>query len=366
MLDSKHTGQDIQYIVNQGRETTINSRCISEVRGSKGKDIPIATDEEIEQYIKQQKSYDAKTGLNPLLEKDMRLIKSREAMLSAIQAFNNPMLTFKTEQFCILSQIAWTGLVQEWLSRNEEDVQLITKNNKTLSLSRSLKHMSSVLSQAVIENIQDVKKIRDIVEHDLSQFTERCMGCIFNANVLNFNNFLTKEFGEHMSLLDNLNFALQFSKMDKNNLIELEKHKLPKSIKTVYDDIINNDNYKNGNQEYAFTVFFGQVASSKANANMVYKLAEGEETEKAISVCFDTDGKFFKKYPLKHKEDLIPKLKKYPNFKQDKFFIKTIKKLEKDEKLCGERNLDPDKKTTRKFYSPKMVDALVKELGLKK
>ena len=44
-------------------------------------------------------------------------------MLSAIQAFNNPMLTFKTEQFCILSQSAWTGLVQEWLSRNEKGVQ---------------------------------------------------------------------------------------------------------------------------------------------------------------------------------------------------------------------------------------------------
>src|SRR5258707_6144408 len=37
--------------------------------------------------------------------------KSREAMLSAVQIYNNPLISFKTESFIVLSVIAWTYLL---------------------------------------------------------------------------------------------------------------------------------------------------------------------------------------------------------------------------------------------------------------
>jgi Protein of unknown function (DUF3644) len=37
--------------------------------------------------------------------------KAREAMLSAVQIYNNPLITFKTESFIVLSIIAWTYLL---------------------------------------------------------------------------------------------------------------------------------------------------------------------------------------------------------------------------------------------------------------
>jgi len=39
------------------------------------------------------------------------LAKSREAALNAVQTFNNPLTTFKTETFIVLMAIAWTSLL---------------------------------------------------------------------------------------------------------------------------------------------------------------------------------------------------------------------------------------------------------------
>ena len=47
-------------------------------------------------------------------EKNDLINKSREAMLSAVQIYNNPLISFKTESFIVLSQIAWTYLLHAY------------------------------------------------------------------------------------------------------------------------------------------------------------------------------------------------------------------------------------------------------------
>ena len=42
------------------------------------------------------------------------LSKSREAALNAVQTFNNPLTTFKTETFIVLMVIAWTSLLHAY------------------------------------------------------------------------------------------------------------------------------------------------------------------------------------------------------------------------------------------------------------
>ena len=48
-----------------------------------------------------------------VLKKHELLIKSREAMLAAVQIYNNPQITFKSEIFISMASIAWTYLRQE-------------------------------------------------------------------------------------------------------------------------------------------------------------------------------------------------------------------------------------------------------------
>lgn len=42
------------------------------------------------------------------------LIKSREAMMAAVQIYNNPLISFKSESFIVLSNIAWTYLLHAY------------------------------------------------------------------------------------------------------------------------------------------------------------------------------------------------------------------------------------------------------------
>jgi hypothetical protein len=43
----------------------------------------------------------------------------RDAALAAIQVFNNPLITFKSETFIVLMNIAWTHLLHAYYRRND-------------------------------------------------------------------------------------------------------------------------------------------------------------------------------------------------------------------------------------------------------
>ena len=59
-----------------------------------------ASDAEVEAFLRRKKAFDPTTGLN--LIDDERLIRSREAMILAVQVFNGPGVLFKTELFAVL------------------------------------------------------------------------------------------------------------------------------------------------------------------------------------------------------------------------------------------------------------------------
>ena len=107
--------QDIQALVNVGREATINSARITEAKNDPA--IIAANDEELEFYKIKKDSYDTKTGLN--LFDHERLIRAREAMVLAVQVFNSPALRFKAEVFTMLANVAWTYLLHEYYERKK-------------------------------------------------------------------------------------------------------------------------------------------------------------------------------------------------------------------------------------------------------
>src|SRR4051812_18470615 len=53
--------------------------------------------------------------------------KAREAMLSAVQIYNNPLISFKTESFIVLSLIAWTYLLHAFYRSESTDYRYFTK-----------------------------------------------------------------------------------------------------------------------------------------------------------------------------------------------------------------------------------------------
>jgi hypothetical protein len=102
LLASGMRNQDIQALVNRGRDATINSARITGVKHDHS--IKPASEDEVLFYKKRKRSYDWQTGLN--LYEDERLIRAREAMIVAVDIFNSPSCRFKTEIFAVLTNIA--------------------------------------------------------------------------------------------------------------------------------------------------------------------------------------------------------------------------------------------------------------------
>jgi hypothetical protein len=113
LLKDAWRNQDIQALVNIGRKATINSARITEVK--KNDEVQPASGAAVDFYRAKKAAYDAKTGLN--LYDDERLIRAREAMVLAVQVFNSPSLSFKTEVFAILANVAWTYILHEFYKR---------------------------------------------------------------------------------------------------------------------------------------------------------------------------------------------------------------------------------------------------------
>jgi len=57
-------------------------------------------------------------------------MKVREALLSAVQIYNNPLISFKTESFIVLSLIAWTYLLHAHYRKKGIDYRYYIKIGK--------------------------------------------------------------------------------------------------------------------------------------------------------------------------------------------------------------------------------------------
>jgi hypothetical protein len=107
--DGRYADQEIQaYFTRPTR--TINHARILEIReGRRHKTLPAATPEELDRFLRDWPQIDWATGAHLL--GDELLIKAREAMLHAVQGYNNPRTFFKAEMFIVTAVIAWTYLL---------------------------------------------------------------------------------------------------------------------------------------------------------------------------------------------------------------------------------------------------------------
>ncbi len=270
LFGKNYVVQDIAFIINQGRHKTVNQSVIQLCASDKS--IDVVSDKKLEQYIKVQSSYDPVTLLNPY--KDARLIRAREAMITAVQSFNNPSITFKTELFCVLANIAWTYLLHEKLEQTKQGSSL-KDNGNSITVSGTLdKEICPIKDEAVKENLRKIIKIRDAVEHTFFVGGEECFGLLFQACCINFENHMTEWFGNHLSLSKELSLALQFVRLSKGQVTQVETTNFPKKIKALSNEILNSEFADNN--AFQLTVFYSTEATSKTNAD-IHKLVNYKE-----------------------------------------------------------------------------------------
>jgi hypothetical protein len=292
--------QDIQALVNMGRAATINAARITEVKQSA--EVRASPEAEVNFFIKKKRSYDPITGLN--LFDHERLIRAREAMALGVQAFNSPTLKFKTEVFAVLANIAWTYLLHEYYEQKNRTH--IGVDGYTPSLSQMLDREDCPLSKGMRQNLNALKIIRDNVEHRILGRGDLKWLPLFQACCLNFDKAIRQIFGDKLSLQHDFSVALQFARMDVEQIAALHEYEVPPDIEALDARLKSNLTDEELNDlEYQFRVIYTLDNASKDKAHLKFLHPDSEEAEEVrnILVKYKPSDHL---YP--HKPSLVVKL----------------------------------------------------------
>jgi len=131
--------------------------------------------------------------------------KSREAALAAVQIFNNPTITFKSEIFIVVMCIAWTYLFHAYYRKQNIEYRYYrisgkkkifdrTKNGayKYWELEKCLNDKSSPLDKDTANNIRFLIGIRHEIEHQMTNRIDDYLSARFQACCLNYNEYIKK------------------------------------------------------------------------------------------------------------------------------------------------------------------------------
>lgn len=162
--------------------------------------------------------------------------KSKEAMMSAIQTYNNPLINFKSEIFIITSIISWTYLMHAYYRSIKVDYRYYkmqgkrkrydkTKHNayKYWELERCLNDEKCPLEKGTVLNLKFLIGIRHEIEHQRTDKIDDYIGAKLQACSLNYNRELVKLFGEDHSIQSQLSLAIQLTPLDPLQEEQLRK-----------------------------------------------------------------------------------------------------------------------------------------------
>lgn len=271
--------QDIQDLINKGRNVTINSARITEVKQSAG--VKAASDDELDFFIAKKQSWDPKTGLN--LFDDERLIRAREAIALAVQVFNSPTVNFKTEVFAVLANVAWTYLLHEYFER--KGVTIVDGEGHTIGLGKMLRRNDCPLSDGIKRNLSAMKEIRDAVEHRLLGKSDSKWLSLFQACCLNFEKTICELFGDRLSLKGDLAFALQFAKLSVDQVETVQKYEVPDHIEALDARLTGGLTEDELNDlEYRFRVVYTLDSASKSRSHIQFVSPGSDEAAEIRNV----------------------------------------------------------------------------------
>ena len=238
------------------------------------------------------------------------LAKSREAALAAVQIFNSPLITFKSEIFIVLMNIAWTYLLHAhyrkynieyryYKQRAKRRVFSKTKSgaHKHWELERCLNDQQSPIDKDTVNNLRFLIGIRHEVEHQMTSRLDSSLSAKFQACCLNYNVYVKKLFGEQHGIDKHLAFSLQFSSISRGQAGELPPPtEMPAHIKAFVEGFEGNLSDEEFNDpRFAYRVLFvAKTANRKGQADQVIEFVKADspltqDVNKAYTVIKETE-----------------------------------------------------------------------------
>lgn len=185
----------------------------------------------------------------PRLAKAVRqhLEKAKSSALAAVEFYNKPGVSFRTRTYTVLMNIAWTALFhaifydrkqKPWYVRSGKG-----RGKRYMKVDGEPKHWD--LSKCVSEfyggenpperaNLEFMIGLRNKIEHREYPELDPVLYGECQAMLLNFEDLITEEFGEHHALAEDLGVALQFSSLRP----EKQTEALRRLEKSAADDVL--------------------------------------------------------------------------------------------------------------------------------
>lgn len=205
--------------------------------------------------------------------------KAREAMLSAVQIYNNPLITFKTESFIVLSIIAWTYLLHAHYravkidyrystpaGRRKKYVRNADGSIRYWDLKECISNAASPLDKNTTNNLEFLIGLRNQIEHRKATGLDSFLSARYQACALNFNFYLKKLHGGKFGLDNNLALSLQFAELDLTQAVTIrdKEGRIPPSIISyiaTFDSRLTPAEISN--DRYAYRLLFVKVAAKR-------------------------------------------------------------------------------------------------------
>lgn len=157
--------------------------------------------------------------------------KSREAALSAIRVFNDPMTKFKSESFIVLMMIAWTYLLHAHYRQKRIEYRYFDQKAKKRSfhrtkrgaykyweLERCLNDDKSPIDKDTANNLRFLIGLRHEIEHQMTMSLDNYLSARYQACALNYNTYLKKLFGKAEGIEEHLTYSIQFLQLAEEQM----------------------------------------------------------------------------------------------------------------------------------------------------
>ena len=223
---------------------------------------------------------------------DELIAKSREAALAAVQIFNNPLVTFRSEIFIVLINIAWTYMLHAYFRRKHIEYRYFDQKGrrrkfhtttagavKHWELERCLNDVACPIDRDSKNNLRFLIGIRHEIEHRMTTRLDNALSAKFQACCLNFNEYIKKLFGNDYGIDKHLAFSLQFSSISHEQAEALPSvDKMPPHIRTYlegFESKLSEDEFNS--PRFAYRVLFvAKTANRKGQADQVIEFVKAD------------------------------------------------------------------------------------------
>ncbi len=206
--------------------------------------------------------------------------KSHQSALLAVEIYNKPMISYRSEGFIVMMMIAWTSLFHAILLSDGEKIKYKEKDEENyLDLRKCIRKFFGKQKKEIEANLNLLIEVRDRIVHREDPVIDEKLFGYCQACLNNYIELLNERFGNNFQLPISLAHSIQFSKKYEPQQLEIFKrnkneysYKILDFIKKYEDNLYKSEPNVYKSQSYCLRIYIVPklVKEKSADASVEY------------------------------------------------------------------------------------------------